>query len=153
MNERHDPQAADSIALFDLVARYAVAVDQRDERTLATLFAPDATMLIPPTLGGSGVVEPVGAAGRLIRALERFERTRHTVAQQVVDVRDDRATGITYAEAHHLYTKADQLHDFAVALRYLDAYIRIAGRWQISHRELAVDWVQRRTLTDPGRSR
>lgn len=136
-------------ALFDLVARYALAVDRRDAITLTTLFAPDATMVLPEALGGSGAEEPLGDPARLVNALGRFERTRHTVAQQVVDIAGDLASGTTYAEAHHLYAKHGELLDFVAALRYLDEFARTDKGWCFTRRELAVDWTQRLTLTRP----
>jgi hypothetical protein len=138
----------DRLALADLVARYALAVDRRDGQALRALFAPGATMVLPAVLGGDGTEQPLGDPADLLSSLAGFEATRHTIAQQVVDASPDTdspdtASAVTYAEAHHLYRRNGELRDFAVALRYLDRFARTPGGWRFVRRELAVDWTQR----------
>lgn len=140
----------DRVALADLAARYALAVDSRDGKALQELFAPGATMVLPPALGGDGTERPVGDPAGLLASLADFEATRHTIAQQVADVGEQDASAVTYAEAHHLYRRGGELRDFAVALRYLDRFVRTPDGWRFTRRELAVDWTRRLVLDAPG---
>lgn len=137
----------DRLALAELAARYAVAVDRRDPDLLRRLFADDATVLLPESLAGAYrlVTDPA----RLLDPLGRFERTRHTVAQQVVEVDGDTATGETYGEAHHLYRRGDELRDYVLALRYLDMFVRTTQGWRFSRRELVVDWAAKQNVHEP----
>lgn len=135
--------------LLELVARYALAVDTLDASALATLFAPDARILVPAVLGGTGLEQAVGNPVRLLEPLRQFDRTRHTIGQQTVQLDGLGATTTTYAEAHHLYDREGQWRDFAVYLRYLDDVVRADGGWVFSRRVLCVDWTRRVTVDRP----
>jgi len=120
----------------DLAARYALAVDRRDPSALAALFAPDGCVVLPEALGGTTLAD----WPQLVDTVRRFDRTRHVVHQQVVDVSGGTATGETYGEAHHLYRRDGQLRDTFLVLRYLDEFVGDDGRWWFSRRQLVVDW-------------
>lgn len=141
--------AEDRLALADLLARYAQAIDNRDAHALRELFAPGATMVLPPALGGDGTEKPIGDPADLLASLTAFESTRHTLAQQIAEVAEESADAVTYAEAHHLYRRNGELRDFAVALRYLDRFVRTPDGWRFTRRELAVDWTQRQVVAAP----
>ncbi len=139
---------------FDLPGRYAVAVDTRDADGVAALFTSDAEFVQPPALTrGAGEVVTVGAAAiaaAVLGATAHLKGTHHAVHQVVVDVVEDDASAVVYCLAHHLYVGRDgAARDNAVAIRYLDTYRRVDGRWLIARRALAVDFTEDRAVTLP----
>jgi SnoaL-like domain len=56
----------------------------------------------------------------------------------------DRAAGESYAIAHHLYTENGGRKIMIASLRYLDAFIKIDGRWYFAERKLILDWSETR---------
>ncbi|MGW6693528.1 nuclear transport factor 2 family protein [Rhodococcus sp. NPDC054953] len=137
----------------DLAGRYAVAVDDRDAAALAALFTVDAALVQPPALTrGAGEVVAAGVDAIVAAVLDgtaHLQATRHDVHQSVVDVDGDTATGRAYCLAHHLYRGRDGMRDNAIAIRYLDRYRRVDGRWLIARRELVVDYAEDRVVTVP----
>ncbi|MFD4295299.1 nuclear transport factor 2 family protein [Rhodococcus sp. NPDC058532] len=137
----------------DLAGRYAVAVDDRDAAALAALFTVDAALVQPPALTrGAGKVVAAGVDAIVAAVLDgtaHLHATRHDVHQSVVDVDGDTATGRAYCLAHHLYRGRDGMRDNAIAIRYLDRYRRVDGRWLIARRELVVDYAEDRVVTVP----
>jgi ketosteroid isomerase-like protein len=143
---------ADRLALRELTAHYAYAIDSRDDAALQELFAPGAVVVIPPALARPGTGTRIDAAD-LLASTARFQRTRHTVHQQLVSVTGDTASAQTYGEAHHVYRRGDELRDSAIALRYQDEFLRTEDGWRFSCRELIVDWMTDQPVsipTDPG---
>ncbi|MEN3362373.1 MAG: hypothetical protein V7637_6355 [Mycobacteriales bacterium] len=137
--------------IWQLAARYALAVDGRDLRMLRDLFAPGAVVVLPALLAGpAGATEIADPAG-LLAPLARFVRTRHTLSHQVADVDGDTATAVTYGEAHHLREHGGRLRDDVLALRYRDTLARAAAVWRFTRRELVVDWVGTQPVRELGR--
>jgi uncharacterized protein (TIGR02246 family) len=127
--ERRLQRVEDRIELSDLVARYGVAVDDRDEATLRELFARDATFT-----GVRG--ETRGRDAVVAYYLERFRTfgpSFHVPHSQTVTFDgDDAATGVV--SAHAELAGADGA--FWVALRYLDVYVREDGAWRFASRAI-----------------
>lgn len=153
--DRHRPAGAYSPVMnapSDLAGRYAVAVDDRDASALTVLLTGDAVFVRPAALTrGSGPLVTVGADAFVAVVLDgtaHLHRTRHEVQQCVVDVDGNTASGRVYCLAHHLYRGRDGgMRDNAIAIRYLDSYRRVDGRWLIASRELVVDFAEDRVVT------
>ena len=137
-------ELVDRLALTDLVAQYAIAVDHRDEPALTVLFADDAELVQPAGLVRRGwnatLTGNVGIAAGVLEAVAHLHSTRHVVSQQIVDLSGDTARGQVYGEAHHVYATGGGHRDYVVAMRYQDEYRRADGAWRISRRELSVDF-------------
>jgi uncharacterized protein (TIGR02246 family) len=127
----------DRLALQDLSARYARAVDRRDYAAFVELFTADG-VLCGPGYAMKAQVE----IERGIRLIEQYEATQHCVHQQLVDVRGDAASGETYCVARHVYTKDGSKRKLDMGVRYRDEYRREAGAWRFARRELVLDWTQ-----------
>jgi hypothetical protein len=145
-------ELADRLALGDLVAQYATAVDSRDGDGLLALFAPGAVVVIPEALAGPDGNTRIAPAD-LLASTARFERTRHVIYQQLVAVAGDTARAETYGQAHHIYRRGEQLHDSAIALRYRDEFVRTQDGWCFSGRELIVDWLTDQPVSRPASRR
>lgn len=127
----------DRLALQELAARYARAVDRREYPAFAALFTADGVLCGPGyAMSGRAEIE------RGIAGIEQYEATQHCVHQQLVDVRGDTATGETYCVARHVYTRDGVRRKLDWGVRYQDEYRREADAWRIARRELLLDWTQ-----------
>jgi uncharacterized protein (TIGR02246 family) len=127
----------DRLALQELAARYARAVDRRDYAAFSALFTADGV------LHGPGyAMRAHGEIEKGIRLIERYESTQHCVHQQLVDVRGDSATGETYCVARHVYSRDGIARKLDMGIRYLDEYVRSDREWRFRRRELVLDWTQ-----------
>ncbi|MEU7814018.1 nuclear transport factor 2 family protein [Pseudonocardia sp. NPDC049154] len=114
------------LAIRDLAARYALAVDSRDLDSLAELFVAD----VDNGRAGKGR----GALRTWFgEVLTGFYRSMHFVSGHVVDLVDsDYATGSVYCRAEH----EDGDAWVVMAIRYLDTYRRDDGVWYFERRRL-----------------
>ena len=103
----------DRAELADLVARYAVIVDQRDFDRFDDVFTAEA----------------------------RYEATSHLVGQQLISVTDDAEIDtVTYCEAHHLRIDGDERINHVMHIRYHDRFVPTSDGWRIAYRRLEVPW-------------
>lgn len=134
----------------ELAGRYARAVDERDRRALAALFAPEATFTLPPALNGTSEPSTISGAEAVaeavVGAVSHLIATRHEVFQVVIDG----AAGSTYCTAHHLYSRDERVRDNRVALRYLDRFAPAGDSWVFESRELVVDFSEDVPVRTPG---
>lgn len=136
----------DTLALNDLVNRYAARVDDRDAAGVAQLFAEDgvlATSAPPRDLDPSA--ESIGRAAvqQTMAALEPLEATFHAISGVVLDAGDDAdsATGRVACLAHHV-TRADgEPRDLVWAITYRDRYTRTAQGWRFARRAMHITFV------------
>ena len=127
----------DRLALQELAARYARAVDRRDYAGFVALFTADGVLCGPGyAMRGAREID----AG--IRLIEQYEATQHCVHQQLVEVSGDDARGETYCVARHVYARDGAKRKLDMGVRYQDAYRRERGAWRIQRRELVLDWTQ-----------
>ena len=127
----------DRLALQDLSAQYARAVDRRDFAAFCALFTADGVLCGP---GYS--MEAHTEIENGIRLIERYESTQHCVHNQLVDVRGDAASGETYCVARHVYESDGVKRKLDMGVRYQDEYRRVSGAWRFQRRELVLDWTQ-----------
>jgi uncharacterized protein (TIGR02246 family) len=120
----------DRAALQDLVADYFKATDDDDYATLADCFTKDASFVASGFEGGGG---RDGIIAFLKFARSGMGQTVHTPNYvQLTFKDDDHASGVV--GAHLELGMGDQT--VYAAVRYLDSYARVEGRWQISSREM-----------------
>lgn len=137
---------SDRLALRELAEGYALGIDRRDSAHVGSLFAEDATLVIPRIPESLEPVTELRGRERIERAIARvdmFVHTLHAVVGHVVELDGDRASGVVTCLAHHL--RPDNT-DWVWALRYHDEYVREPDRWRFQRRELWVDWVEERRV-------
>jgi hypothetical protein len=140
-------EAADRLAIRELVDAYAHCADRRDADGQKALFAADTHFVV--YMNGPGTESTQELNGRealtpVFDDLNRYEATTHFNGQSTIALEGDRATGESYCLAHHLYTE-DGIRKLMVAsLRYLDTFVKIDGAWLFAGRELYVDWTETR---------
>lgn len=143
-------QAADRLAIRELVEAYAYCADRRDAEGQMALFTEDTHFVVfmnakDPTpamdLHTRQDLAPVFAA------LNQYDATTHFIGQStILSLTGDTATGVAYCLAHHV-TVADGKRRLMVAsIRYHDSFVKLDGEWLFSERQLLVDWVDERPL-------
>jgi hypothetical protein len=126
-------QLADRIAIADLTAAYAFALDGHDWDGLDEVFTPDATAELGRSLSGLDAIKE-----RIRGALEPLDASQHLVATPQIRIDGDRATCRCYLQAQHV--KGGAL--FMVGGRYDDRVVRTPAGWRIEHRVLTVMWTE-----------
>ena len=144
-------EAADRLAIRELVEAYAHCADRRDAKGQMALFTPDTHFVVymnakDPTpsqeLHSRDELAPVFAA------LNQYDATTHFVGQStILTLSADRATGEAYCLAHHVTAKDGKRRIMIASLRYGDAFVKTDGAWFFSERLLYVDWVDERPLS------
>lgn len=127
------------LAIGQLPARYALAVDARDLDALVELFAED----VDCGRWGRGreALKTFYASESILQA---FYRSVHQICGQTLDFQDaEHATGTVYCRAEH----EDGEHWVVMAICYFDQYERRDGRWYFVRRDerhwYSTDWLQR----------
>ncbi len=144
-------EAADRLAIRELVDAYAHCADRRDAKGQMALFTEDTRFLVfmdataaEPTqeLHGRDSLAPV------FDDLNTYRATTHFNGQSTVAVDGDRASGENYCLAHHISRGEDSERTIMVAsIRYLDEFVKLDGKWYFAERRLMVDWTETRPST------
>ena len=127
------------LAIQQLPARYALAVDSRDVDALVQLFAVDVDCGRWGT--GRDALKRYYASPKVLTG---FYRSVHFICGQTIDLVDaDHASGTVYCRAGH----EDQGHWVEMAICYFDRYVRSEGRWCFERRDekhwYSTDWQER----------
>lgn len=155
MNDADPAQLADRLAIRELVDRYARAADRVDGEGAAALFTEGGALRIFERGTEAPVRERIGreAIATAFAGLSRYDVTLHVVANHLVELDGDAATGETYCLAHHVRTigEGDDAHpsDHLMAIRYLDTYERTVEGWRISQRHLQLEFTEERPVSGP----
>jgi len=141
-------EAADRLAIRELVDAYAHCADRRDAKGQMALFTEDTRFIVfmdaaaaEPTqqLHGRESLAPV------FDNLNTYATTMHFNGQSTVSLDEDRASGESYCLAHHLSVGEDgQRTTMTAAIRYLDEFVKQDGGWFFAERRLMVNWTETR---------
>ena len=124
-------------AIHELVLRYCRAIDRRDFKLLAQLYAADSLDDHGALFSGTGA----GYVAWVPGILERMIVTSHQVLNHLIEVEGDYAEGEVYIQAYHLTRTAEgELVKIIGGGRYLDKYCQIGGRWLFQHRKIVADY-------------
>jgi SnoaL-like domain len=144
-------EAADRLAIRELVEAYAHCADRRDAKGQMALFTTDTHFVVymdakNPKL--SQELQSRGALAPVFADLDQYAATMHFVGQSTIfTLERNRATGEAYCIAHHLIVDGDKRRMMVAYLRYLDAFARVDGAWLFAERLLYADWLEQRTLS------
>jgi ketosteroid isomerase-like protein len=141
-------EAADRLAIRELIDAYAHCADRRDARGQMALFTGDTRFLVfmdataaEPTqeLHGRESLAPV------FDDLNQYVATMHFNGQSTILLDGDRATGESYCLAQHLKVGQDGQRTMMIAsIRYLDELAKQDGQWLFAERRLMVNWTETR---------
>lgn len=144
-------EAADRLAIRELVEAYAHCADRRDAKGQMALFTEDTHFVVymnakDPT--PSQELHSREALAPVFADLNQYDATTHFVGQStIVTLTADRTTGEAYCLAHHVTIDNGKRRLMVASLRYLDTFVKIAGTWLFAERKLYVDWVEVRALS------
>jgi hypothetical protein len=143
-------EAADRLAIRELVEAYAHCADRRDAEGQMSLFTADTHFVVymnakDPT--PSQELRSREALGPVFAELNKYDATTHFVGQSTVfTLSADRATGETYCLAHHVTIDDEKRRLMLASLRYHDTFVKMDGEWLFAERLLYVDWLEERAL-------
>ena len=144
-------EAADRLAIRELIEAYAHCADRRDAKGQMSLFTPDTHFVVfmnakDPT--PSQELHSREALAPVFADLNKYDATTHFVGQSTIfTLTSDRATGEAYCLAHHVTVEGGKRRLMLASLRYLDAFVKLDGAWLFSERLLYVDWLEERALS------
>jgi ketosteroid isomerase-like protein len=143
-------EAADRLAIRELVEAYAHCADRRDAEGQMSLFTEDTHFVVymnakdpTPTqeLHSRKALAPVFAD------LNKYDATTHFLGQSTIfSLTAERATGEAYCLANHVTVDSEKRRLMVASLRYLDTFAKIDGSWLFAERRLYVDWLEERPL-------
>ena len=144
-------EAADRLAIRELVEAYAHCADRRDAKGQMSLFTPHTHFVVfmnakDPT--PSQELHSREALAPVFADLNKYDATTHFVGQSTIfNLEEDRATGEAYTLAHHVKVDGAKRHLMLASLRYLDTFVKTDGVWLFAERLLYVDWQEHRDLS------
>jgi hypothetical protein len=143
-------EAADRLAIRELVEAYAHCADRRDAKGQMALFTEDTHFVVFMNARDpkpSQELHSRAALAPVFDDLNKYDATMHFVGQStVLSLTGDRATGEAYTLAHHLTVDGARRGLMIAALRYGDTFVKQGGTWLFAERRLYVDWIEERTL-------
>src|SRR5580693_5655920 len=143
-------EAADRLAIRELVEAYAHCADRRDAKGQMSLFTPDTHFVVYMNArerNPSQELHSREALAAVFADLNKYAATMHFVGQSTIfTLTGKRATGEAYTLAHHLTIDGGKRRLMIAALRYADQFVKIDGAWLFSERLLYVDWIEERAL-------
>jgi ketosteroid isomerase-like protein len=144
-------EAADRLAIRELVEAYAYCADRRDAKGQMALFTADTRFVVYMDAKDpkpSQELHSREALAPVFDDLNRYAATMHFVGQStVLSLSGDHATGEAYCIAHHLMVDGEKRRMMIAYLRYRDAFAKIEGAWLFVERLLYVDWLEERALS------
>ena len=144
-------EAADRLAIRELVEAYAHCADRRDAEGQMSLFTANTNFVVymnakDPT--PSQELHSREALAPVFADLNKYAATMHFVGQStILTLTADRSTGEAYCLAHHLTVDGEKRQLMIAALRYCDTLVKVDGAWLFAERLLYVDWIEERVLS------
>jgi hypothetical protein len=143
-------EAADRLAIRELIEAYAHCADRRDANGQMALFTPDTHFVVYMNAKDpkpSQELHSRGALAPVFGDLNKYAATMHFVGQStILSLTDNRGTGEAYCLAHHLTVDGEKRRLMIATLRYDDTFVKIEGSWLFAERLLYVDWLEERPL-------
>ena len=144
-------EAADRLAIRELVEAYAHCADRRDGKGQVALFTIDAHFVVYMNAKDpkpSQKLHSREALAPVFADLNRYDATTHFVGQSTIfTLTGDTATGEVYCLAHHVTVNGGNRRLMVASLRYLDTFTKVDGMWLFAERLLYVDWLEERALS------
>jgi hypothetical protein len=144
-------EAADRLAIRELIEAYARCADRRDAQGQMSLFTPDTHFVVfmnPKDPTPSQELYSREELAPVFADLNKYDATTHFVGQSTIfTLASDLATGEAYCLAHHVTVDGGKRRLMLASLRYLDTFVKLDGSWLFSERLLYVDWLEERALS------
>jgi hypothetical protein len=143
-------EAADRLAIRELVEAYAHCADRRDANGQMALFTIDTHFVVYMNAKDPNPSQELRSREQLAPVfadLNKYAATMHFLGQTtILTLTGDRGTGETYCMPHHLTIEGGKRQLMIAALRYYDTFVKVDGEWLFAERLLYVDWIEERVL-------
>jgi hypothetical protein len=143
-------EAADRLAIRELVEAYAHCADRRDAKGQMALFTADTHFGVHMNAKDpqpSQELHSREALAPVFADLNQYAATMHFLGQTtIVTLTGDRGAGETYCMPHHLTIEGEKRKLMIAALRYYDKFAKVNGEWLFAERLLYVDWIEERGM-------
>jgi len=143
-------EAADRLAIRELVEAYAHCADRRDAKGQMALFTADTHFVVYMNAKDPKPLQELNsreALAPVFADLKQYAATMHFLGQTTIfALTNDRGTGETYCMPHHLTVEGAKRKVMIAALRYNDKFVKRDGAWLFAERRLYVDWIEERIL-------
>ena len=144
-------EAADRLAIRELIEAYAHCADRRDAKGQMSLFTADTHFVVYMNAKDpkpSQDLHSREALAPVFAELNKYDATTHFIGQStILSLSRDRATGEAYCLAHHVTVDGGKRSLMVASLRYLDTFVKRDGAWLFAERQLYVDWLEERALS------
>jgi SnoaL-like domain len=144
-------EAADRLAIRELVEAYAHCADRRDAEAQMALFIADTHFVVYMKAKGPTPTQELHsreALAPVFADLRKYAATMHFVGQSTIfTLTGHEATGEAYCLAHHLTVDGEKRSLMIAALRYYDTFVKLDDVWLFAERQLYVDWLEERVLS------
>ena len=144
-------EAADRLAIRELVEAYAHCADRRDAHGQMSLFTADAHFVVYMDAKDSKPSMELHSRDELAPVfadLNQYAATMHFLGQTtILTLTSGKGTGETYCMPHHLTVKDGKRRLMVAALRYYDTFVKTEGAWLFAERKLSVDWIEQREIS------
>ena len=144
-------EAADRLAIRELVEAYAHCADRRDAKGQMSLFTADTHFVVFMNAKDPTPTQELHSRGQLAPVfadLNQYAATMHFLGQTtILTLTGDRGTGETYCMPHHLTIDGENRRLMIAGLRYMDTFVKMDGAWLFAERKLYVDWLEERPLS------
>ena len=144
-------EAADRLAIRELIEAYAHCADRRDAKGQMSLFTGDSHFVVYMNAKDprpSQELHSRDALAPVFADLNKYAATMHFVGQStILTLTSDRGTGEAYCLAHHLTIEDEKRQLMVAALRYYATLVKVDGAWLFAQRLLSVDWNEERALS------
>jgi hypothetical protein len=144
-------EAADRLAIRELVEAYAHCADRRDAEGQMSLFTVNTHFVVYMNAKDpkpSMELHSREALAPVFADLNKYEATTHFVGQSTIfTLTGDQATGEAYCLAHHVTVDGEKRRLMVASLRYLDTFVKMDDTWLFAERLLFVDWQEERALS------
>jgi SnoaL-like domain len=139
-------EAADRLAIRELIEAYAHCADRRDSKGQMALFTTDTHFVVYMNAKDPKLTQELHsreALAPVFAGLNQYAATMHFIGQSTIfSLSGDRANGEAYCIAHHLTVDGERRRMMVAYLRYLDTFAKIDGAWLFAERLLYVDWLE-----------
>jgi ketosteroid isomerase-like protein len=139
-------EAADRLALRELIETYAHCADRRDAAGQMSLFTENAHFVVymdAKDATPSQELQSRKALAPVFAELNKYAATTHFLGQStILTLTAQHATGEAYCLAHHIKIDDAGRHFMLASIRYLDIFAKIDGAWLFAERRLYVDWLE-----------
>ena len=144
-------EAADRLAIRELVEAYAHCADRRDAKGQMALFTADTHFVVYMNAKDPTPAQELHsreALALVFADLNQYDATTHFVGQSTIfTLEANRGKGEAYCLAHHVFMKDEKRRLMLASLRYLDTFAKTDGAWLFAERLLYVDWLDERNLS------